>query len=477
MTYMPSPTPDTPEEEKKITLWDINEQLKGIKQLIEDRTAMLSLMFKQDQYEDFLMAEKAQTDADLAGRISAGVQGAYRDLSPAPMMPDELAYQKTQLGLDAHPDDGGPSATEGGDLSDINRRLMENSTQKFNKGGVLPSVGGSAFAPADNTSSQSLAETGFNDTFEKNISTKLEDDFQIDQRLKDAFGASLALPMRAAAVGLMQIFKMIPSIGIGGNISNIVNNSLNSISNAFGISSENVLTTSNEQNNLLTSVTTAATNFLGGGNRDTASGGRSGGASHNSTSPGHVGGSGRGTAQGGFPAGLFPPEMSSMMTQMETMAQTMKPQMETMGKNLSSQIDKEDPLGSMMGMVNTMSGGKAEIPAAMTNMMPMMNNIMTNVKSGDTKSIISSVINESGIDMSSVGPKISQISELTNTVINEGSKLMQSPDVKEAISNIQAQTATVSSNMEMESGFKNAISDVKQISDVFQEYANTAQFL
>ena len=79
--------------------------------------------------------------------------------------------------------------------------------------------------------------------------------------------------------------------------------------------------------------------------------------------------------------------------------------------------------------------------------------------------------------MSSVGPKISQISELTNTVINEGSKLMQSPDVKEAISNIQAQTATVSSNMEMESGFKNAISDVKQISDVFQEYANTAQFL
>ena len=54
---------------------------------------------------------------------------------------------------------------------------------------------------------------------------------------------------------------------------------------------------------------------------------------------------------------------------------------------------------------------------------------------------------------------------------------MQSPDVKEAISNIQAQTATISPNMDMETGFKNAISDVKQISDVFQEYANTAQFL
>ena len=139
----------------------------------------------------------------------------------------------------------------------------------------------------------------------------------------------------------------------------------------------------------------------------------------------------------GFSAGLFPPEMGSMMTQVETIAHTMKPQMESMGKNLSSQIDKDDPLGSMMGMMSTMSGGKAEMPAEITNMMPMISNIMTSAKSGDTKSIISNVMNDSGIDVSS------KISEITSGTGLESIFNSISPSTT---SNIKASTVNRSLN-------------------------------
>ena len=57
-------------------------------------------------------------------------------------------------------------------------------------------VRSSGLSSGDKSSTKSLEETGFNDTVEKNISNKLEEDFKIDPRLKKAFGDSLALPMK-----------------------------------------------------------------------------------------------------------------------------------------------------------------------------------------------------------------------------------------------------------------------------------------
>ena len=50
-------------EDKNVTLADLNRSILGIKELIEDRTALLQSMFKEDLYNDFLMQEARQSGA------------------------------------------------------------------------------------------------------------------------------------------------------------------------------------------------------------------------------------------------------------------------------------------------------------------------------------------------------------------------------------------------------------------------------
>ncbi len=448
-------------EEPKVTLADLYKAILSIKDLIEDREALLQSMFKEDLYKDFLMQEAQQSGA--VGVNSMDPTGDAIDITPlSPEMPDEVDYQSVQSKRDAHPEDGGPTVQEGLDLND--KADGNGSTKKFKAGGL---TGGtdpfSAFSPADSTSSQSLSESGFDDTFEKNISDKLEKDFQIDGRLKEAFGASLALPMKAAAAGLMQVFKMIPSIGIGGNINNIVNNNLNSISKNLGISSENVTQTGDTAStNLFQSVVNGGVNsFLGmGGN------GANGmhGANGANGSPGSTGSSIAGDNK----------FLNSVMNS-TTLADS-----RTSGGNRFNILN---PFGGMQkGLIE---GNKARegTRGHDTSGTPLGNMLNHNNRTQQMiNQLMSSTTNmnssNGGLNLSSFATGDSSIALLTDTVINEGNDLLMIED-----QSIQKQAEEMANppnptgpNMEMESGFADAIADVKSVSDVFLEYASTAQF-
>ena len=82
------------------------------------------------------------------------------------------------------------------------------------------------------------------------------------------------------------------------------------------------------------------------------------------------------------------------------------------------------------------------------------------------------------MNLSSFATGDSSIALLTDTVINEGNDLIMLEDAS-----VQKQAEQMANlpdpytpNMGAESGFANAISDVKPVSDVFLEYASTAQF-
>ncbi len=448
-------------EEPKVTLADLYKAILSIKDLIEDREALLQSMFKEDLYKDFLMQEAQQSGA--VGVNSMDPTGDAIDITPlSPEMPDEVDYQSVQSKRDAHPEDGGPTVQEGLDLND--KADGNGSTKKFKAGGL---TGGtdpfSAFSPADSTSSQSLSESGFDDTFEKNISDKLEKDFQIDGRLKEAFGASLALPMKAAAAGLMQVFKMIPSIGIGGNINNIVNNNLSAISKSLGISSENVTQTGDTAStNLFQSVVNGGVNsFLGmGGN------GANGihGANGANGSPGSTGSSIAGDNK----------FLNSVMNS-TTLADS-----RTSGGNRFNILN---PFGGMQkGLIE---GNKARegTRGHDTSGTPLGNMLNHNNRTQQMiNQLMSSTTNmnssNGGLNLSSFATGDSSIALLTDTVINEGNDLLMIED-----QSIQKQAEEMANppnptgpNMEMESGFADAIADVKSVSDVFLEYASTAQF-
>ena len=450
------------EEEPKVTLADLYKAILSIKDLIEDREALLQAMFKEDLYNDFLMQEAQQSGA--VGVNSMDPTGDAIDITPlSPEMPDEVDIQSVQSKRDAHPEDGGPTVQEGLDLND--KADGDGSTKKFKAGGLIGGIDPfiNSFSPADSTSSQSLSESGFDDTFEKNISDKLEKDFQIDGRLKEAFGASLALPMKAAAAGLMQVFKMIPQIGIGGNINNIVNNNLNSISKNLGISSENVTQTGDTAStNLFQSVVNSGVNnFLGmGGN------GANGmhGANGANGSPGSTGSSIAGDnkflnsitnstniadsrTSGGNRFNILNPFGGTQKGLEEgNKART--------GTRTST--DTSTPLGQMLNRTNTTNQMINQLMSSTTNM---------NSSNG-------------GLNLSSLATGASTIALLTESVINEGNDLLMIED-----QSIQKQAEEMANppnptgpNMEMESGFADAIADIKSVSDVFLEYASTAQF-
>ena len=446
-------------EDQNVTLADLNRSIESIRELIEDRDALLRSMFKEDIYNDFLMQEQEQSDPMIAA-----MEGGDPDLSATPEMPDEVNYQRLQQGLDDDVLEGGPTVQEGLDKNQQREDdLEQGNTNKFKAGGLLGGGNDNAFSPADSTSSQSLEESGFDDTFEKNISDKLEEDFQIDGRLKEAFGASLALPMKAAAAGLMQVFKMIPSIGIGGNINNIVNNNLSAISKSLGISSENVTQTGDTAStNLFQSVVNSGVNnFLGmGGN------GANGmhGANGANGSPGSTGSSIAGDNK----------FLNSVMNS-TTLADS-----RTSGGNRFNILN---PFGGMQkGLIegNKAREGTRGHDTSGTPLGNMLNHNnrtqqMINQMMSSTTNMNSS---NGGLNLSSFTTGDSSIALLTDTVINEGNDLLMIEDqsIKKEAEEMANPPDPYTPNMETESGFGDAIADIKPVSDVFLEYANTAQF-
>ena len=113
-------TTATPPEsgEKEVSLAHIYKCLLNIKELIENREALLESMFKEDLYQDFLMREQEQS-----APMIAAMEGGGPDISPnSPAMPDEVNINNVQGDTpDKHWDDGGPGA-EGSDLGTSRHR-------------------------------------------------------------------------------------------------------------------------------------------------------------------------------------------------------------------------------------------------------------------------------------------------------------------------------------------------------------------
>jgi len=114
------------------------------------------------------------------------------------------------------------------------------------------------------------------------------------------------------------------------------------------------------------------------------------------------------------------------------------------------------------------------------NIMNDLTSSMSNIQSGDSFKEVSKnlITNMSGIANSSETKSV--ISDLTNTVINEGNTLKNEmgssiDGLQQEMTGIIKKAGAALPNLETESGGSMAISTVKQ-SPFFTEYANTAQF-
>tara|TARA_B100000427_G_scaffold319367_1_gene317519 strand:+ start:104 stop:1423 length:1320 start_codon:yes stop_codon:yes gene_type:complete len=218
------------------TMEDLHESIVGIEDLVEDRNRLMRFMFNEDQHDDFLMAEKLQDMGNAGGVHVQPIKGGSLDLSPINNLLPNLA-----MGQSPEPivkNFTTPSTPEnprrsrglfggrfGGNRNNNNSGNSNNNpTQNFAKGGILSGI--TTGSPVS-----SLADMGLDDTFEKNITNKLEDDFKISDKLKNAFGDAMALPVRAAAALLTDLISSLPVTTEAQKT--FMNDNLSQITNAF----------------------------------------------------------------------------------------------------------------------------------------------------------------------------------------------------------------------------------------------------
>lgn len=206
-----------------VGLVDVTKALQDVTRLIERRETLLEMMFRDDRYQDFLQAEDEQEDLpgeDSVSPPSGGGGAKVSDLLPALFSTVSSMFNRK--------DDAGEGAP----------------TQKFKDGGV---VGSSSLIPGVSNTSQSqptgtssLEKSGFDDTFLKNISNKLEDDFDLDPMVKKGFGNALSMPARAAAAHLVDLMSKIPAQT--PEQKQIIKNNIQDIANAYGLNKATVIT-------------------------------------------------------------------------------------------------------------------------------------------------------------------------------------------------------------------------------------------
>ena len=454
-------------DDKYIGIENLSHTVNSMTALLDDRNSLLNSMFKKDVYNDFLMDEAAQGGTGGAGvdNVSA-VGGGVPNLS-VPMMPDNKEYVNTQ------------QASGGGNVGGASSNPSSGGTQNYNKGGVSsPSIKSpkargqtsSGLAPQDKSSTKSLAETGFDDTVEKNISNKLETDFQIDPRLKKAFGDSLALPLKAAGAALMgliaKIPNIVPMISNVGNFITKIGSSLGLFNTSSTDNSTSNLAQNTSKNNLTEEISgknrffspppitqgapppMAGSNFVKNKRSDVNPGGGQGGGGMLST-------------------------VKNFFGLAKDKDHQVSPK--TMMGGVVNNLQKRRMMIEMFGD-ESIGGGTT---GGLMNIMNDLTSSMSTIQSGDSFKNISKnlVTNMSGIANSSSTK--SMISELTNNVINEGNELLNEQGgvegIKEQMTGMIQKAKAGIPNLNMESGGSMAISVVKQ-SPFFTEYANTAQF-
>ena len=244
-------------DDKYIGIEVLTNVLNNVIEMVDQRTALLNSMFKEDLYNDFLMMEAMQGGMGGAGVDNvAPVNTGMNDLSLPQAPNDQNIVNLEEAGLN-------PSDTGNTNLDNPND---DTTTQNYNKGAITPPTSGlsgnalNPFSSEEKPSSKSLEETGFNDVIERNISNSIADDFQIDQRLKDAFGSSLALPMKAAGVGLMGLLSRIPATD--ADMQNNIDNFLTQMSTSLGVSTESSTLNSSTDNKENIDLSTRIQNWV-----------------------------------------------------------------------------------------------------------------------------------------------------------------------------------------------------------------------
>ena len=454
-------------DDKYIGIENLSHTVNSMTALLDDRNALLNSMFKKDVYNDFLMDEASQGGTGGAGvdNVSA-VGGGVPNLS-VPMMPDNKEYVNVQ------------QSSGGGNVGGASSNPSSGGTQNYNKGGVSsPSIKSpksrgqtsSGLAPQDKSSTKSLAETGFDDTVEKNISNKLETDFKIDPRLKKAFGDSLALPLKAAGAALIgliaKIPNIVPMISNVGNFITKIGSSLGLFNTSSTDNSTSNLAQNTSKNNLTEEISgknrffspppitqgapppMAGSNFVKNKRSDVNPGGGQGGGGMLST-------------------------VKNFFGLAKDKDHQVSPK--TMMGGVVNNLQKRRMMIEMFGD-ESIGGGTT---GGLMNIMNDLTSSMSTIQSGDSFKNISKnlVTNMSGIANSNSTK--SMISELTNNVINEGNELLNEQGgvegIKEQMTGMIQKAKEGIPNLNMESGGSMAISVVKQ-SPFFTEYANTAQF-
>lgn len=171
------------------------ENIRGLSNLLNNRTAMMKMMYRQDVRQDFLMKEKLQELDDTGGVQVQPIASPGVDLSPVNDLVPNVVQKKESSGDLVKAQTG----LLGG--ADVSGALNISAT----------SLGSEPMG--DNPKGQDLEESGITGTIEKNPVKQIEDDFGVDEKMKKALAEAMALPVKAAAVSLVDLMSKIPPAG------------------------------------------------------------------------------------------------------------------------------------------------------------------------------------------------------------------------------------------------------------------------
>ena len=267
------------------SLQDVSEILESLNKLFEDRNALLDLMFREDKYKDFLLAESVQSlaeadarDDSKNNRIKTDLAGGFEVLKASTKMQKFSNFINPQS-LPALDLDNPLEFMEGGDDRDLQpedvvkekpqgqqeveppkdtgnvkldpppgspRRSTPGQSQQtpgFSKGGVIspaiqnmmspgksPVTAAEGVSEGKKSSSESLESAGL--VGKKHPAAKMQEMLGLDQ-YKKAMAGAMALPLKAMAAGLSSLLGKIGIPGIPA-FDDIVKNAAN-VAKAFGI--------------------------------------------------------------------------------------------------------------------------------------------------------------------------------------------------------------------------------------------------
>ena len=175
------------------------------------------------------------------------------------------------------------SAAAPPDFSKMSRAQRARIDPEYKSKLIQQQVDAAQNIPVAGTSKiQDLDDAGLGeDNTKKNVDKKLEDDFEIDPKMKKAFGDALALPAKSAAVALIDLLEKIPAPS--KEASKILNRNMTKIANAFKLGAASTEVANDEEDNdeddddnkptLLQALIQKGLNFLGGGDKEESASG------------------------------------------------------------------------------------------------------------------------------------------------------------------------------------------------------------